>query len=56
MEKFYQILVKKLPYKLIYFCIIRAWAISTTGKYSGTVVSELTVSECIERFMSKYEN
>ena len=49
-EKFYHWFVKKLPKKLIYFSAIHLGAKITTGKYSKTIVPELTFMNALERF------
>ena len=49
MEKLLQTIAYWTPKKLRYFIVIDAWAKTTTGKYSDTVVNELTVSDMVER-------
>ncbi len=39
-----------LPRGLVYWCGIRLMASATTGKYSGTVVPELTGMEALKRW------
>ena len=47
---FYQTIAWWLPKKLIYFCLIRGWANSTTGEHSETVASEISADEMIKRW------
>jgi len=49
-EFFMHWLATKLPRKLVYYCTLNAAAHATTGKYSGTIVPELTAMDCIKRF------
>lgn len=56
MENFYRWLVRKLPKKLIYFATIQLMVEVTTGKYSETVVPELTLMDGIERFEKLNKN
>lgn len=42
--------VAKLPQKLIYFAFMHVMAHSTTGKYSHTIVPELTGMDAIKRY------
>ena len=51
---FYFWLSSKLPKKLIYFCAIRVVASATTGKYTNTIVSELTAMDAIKRYEMKF--
>lgn len=48
--KFYQRIVKYLPAKLKYITAIDVVAYSTTGKYSNTVVPDLSAMDAIKRF------
>ena len=43
-------LVKLLPNKLVYFCFMHVMAYSTTGKYSSTIVPELSGMDAIKRY------
>jgi len=40
----------KLSNEVVYYTLIRALAHATTGKYSSTVVTELTADEMIRRW------
>jgi len=42
-----------LPHGVVYFAVVRVWAYATTGKYDGTEVDELTVSESLSRWHAK---
>ncbi|GIK36549.1 MAG: hypothetical protein BroJett011_03820 [Chloroflexota bacterium] len=46
----YQWLAWQLPRELIYYVLIRAWAYATTGQYSNTVISEISMDEAIRRW------
>jgi len=39
-----------LPARIIYFCLIRAIASSTTGRYSETIVPEVPAMEVLRRW------
>ena len=39
-----------LPKRIIYFCLIRAWAKATTGKWSNTIGPEVRMDEVIKRW------
>ena len=43
----------KLPMRIVYWCIIRAWSIATTGKYSDTNVTTVTVDQMLKRLEKK---
>ena len=43
-------IVDKLPKKLLYFCFMHIMAYSTTGKYSNTIVPDLTAMDAVDRF------
>lgn len=43
-----------LPPKLIYWCMIRAIAETTTGKYENTIVPNLGAMEAVSRFARIY--
>ena len=49
-KSFYESLAWRLPRKLVYFCVIRMWAKTTTGKYGNTEVPALTVDEMLKRW------
>ena len=42
--------VDRLPRWIIYWCAMRLWVASTTGKYSSTIAPELTLDEAIRRW------
>lgn len=50
MSKVCQWLAWKLPRRLVYFCAIRLMVSATAGKYSGTVVPELTAIDALKRW------
>jgi len=47
---FWYFIVDLLPKKLVYFCFMKVMAYSTTGKYSSTVVPDLTGMDAIKRY------
>ncbi len=49
LETIYQKIAKIIPKKLRYFIVIDSWAKSTTGKYSDTIINELTVDKMLKR-------
>lgn len=49
-EKFWYWLVKKLPKKLLYFSFMQVTVEATTGKYSDTIVPEITAMDVIKRY------
>ncbi len=49
-EHFYQWLAFKLPAGLVYHAAIRLGAYATTGKYSKTVVPDLSLMDAIQRW------
>ena len=49
-ENFWRFLVKILPKKLMYFSYIDVVAYATTGKYSSTVVPELSAMDAVKRY------
>ncbi|MEI7999105.1 MAG: hypothetical protein WCH62_06340 [Candidatus Omnitrophota bacterium] len=52
MENFYRWLSYKLPKKLVYFTVIRAWANSTSGKYGNESPTGISCELVIERLES----
>lgn len=42
-----------LPKKLVYWCVIRAWAYATQGPYSSTVATSISASEVLNRWPVK---
>lgn len=49
-DKIYHLIANLLPRQLIIWCVIIVFSEATTGKFSNTVASELTVYEALERF------
>ena len=50
-DNFMHFLARKiLPKRLVYFCAITVGAYATTGKYSNTVVPDITFMEVIKRY------
>ena len=49
--KFWFWLVRKLPKSVVNFCFMHVMAHSTTGKYSGTIVPELTGMDAVKRYL-----
>ena len=52
-EKYWFWVSKKVPNKLVYFVLIRAWAYATCGKYGTTNATEITMDEVIRRWEHK---
>lgn len=48
--KFWYWLVDRLPNKLVYFCFMKVGAYATTGIYSNTDASEITMMHAIKRY------
>ena len=48
--KFYTNISRIIPRKIVYYCAINLMAYATTGKYSGTVVPELSGMDAVKRF------
>lgn len=40
----------RVPKRLVYFVVIRAWAYATTGKYGNTEARAITATEVVERW------
>lgn len=53
MEKFWMWLAWKLPKPLVYWCVARAGAYATQGKWGNTEVPKLTVIDTLERWSQK---
>ena len=47
---FYMWLSRKLPKRLLAVCAVQVLAQATTGKYSSTVVPEITAVDAVNRF------
>jgi hypothetical protein len=48
-ERFWLWVAKKLPHKLRYWVVISVWAEVTTGQYSDTLATDLTMAEALKR-------
>lgn len=48
-EKLYLWMAHRIPRKFLYWIAIRIGALTTTGKYSDTIVSELTLMDVLKR-------
>lgn len=42
--------VRQLPRKLIYWCLIQAWAEATSGEYGNEIVTKTTMGDAIDRW------
>lgn len=52
-EKYWFWISKKVPHKLVYFVLIRAWAYATCGKYGAENATTVTMDEVIRRWELK---
>ena len=52
-EKAGMFIAWRVPRWLVYFCVIRMGAETTTGKYSGTVVPDLKLMDAVKRWEKK---
>lgn len=52
-ERVWMRVVWALPKQLVYWCGVRLIAFATTGRYSATVVPELSAMEALERWSSQ---
>lgn len=43
-------IVKRLPKRVVYFCFLHVMSYATSGKYSGTIVPELSGMDAIDRY------
>jgi len=50
LEKVVMFLINISPKSVIYFCVIRMWAKTTTGKYGNTDITKITVDEMLRRW------
>jgi hypothetical protein len=50
MEKFWIWIAWRLPRPLVKWCAFRVAAYATTGRYSNTVVPELSMMDMLERW------
>lgn len=39
-----------IPSKIVYWCVIRAWAHATTGDHGDAIVSDVRVHEMLKRW------
>lgn len=44
-------IVRHIPNKIIGWCVIEVWAKTTSGKYSNTIISELTTTNMMKRWV-----
>lgn len=49
-ERFWFWLAWRLPRRLVYFAVIRAWAHGTTGQWGDTEAPGLRVDEALQRW------
>ena len=49
-DNFFHKIANILPRRIVKWCVIRVFAEVTSGTYSNTVASELTVFEALKRF------
>lgn len=49
-DKLWRWVASKLPRKLVYLAAIRMWAFATSGDYSDTDASTLTVVDALTRW------
>lgn len=49
-QKIMMWVVDRLPKVIVYLCFIKVVALATTGKYSNTVVPEITAMEALKRY------
>lgn len=54
-DKFFMWLAWKLPKRLVYMAAIRLASFATVGRYSDTVVPELTAVDAIKRWEDSYQ-
>lgn len=47
-NKIAQTIAYLLPWRLVYFAVVRAWAHSTTGKHSKRLVYNVTVPDLLD--------
>ena len=53
MERFYRWMAWKLPRRVVLWSAIRLIAFATQGKYSSTIVPELTAMDAVKRWTSE---
>lgn len=51
----YEYIANRLPKKLVYWCLIRGAAYSTTGEYSNQIVPKLSFFNVLERWHKQHE-
>ena len=49
-DKICEWIAYRLPKRVVYFCAIRLGAYATTGKFSKTIVPEVTFMTALERW------
>ena len=52
--KFYYWMVRFIPEKVKYFCFMHIMSHATTGKYSNTVVPDLSGMDAIKRYSDDF--
>ena len=50
MKNFWMWLAWRLPRRLVYMAVIRAWAHATQGPWSGDIVTEVRVGTALNRW------
>ena len=50
MDKICEWIAYRLPKRVVYFCAIRLGVHATTGKFSNTIVPEVTFMTALERW------
>lgn len=48
MNNFYEWLSRKVPRRFLYWCVIRAWVLLTTEKYTDRTPDEVSVFDALE--------
>jgi len=46
---------RRLPKTLVYYCATNLVAYSTTGKYSNTIVPEITAMDALKRYADDHK-
>jgi hypothetical protein len=55
MDRFWEWVAYALPYRVVYWCLIRAGALASTGQWSYQEVTEMRHRDVIERWSKFYE-
>jgi len=50
-DRFCYWIVRNMHNKILGWCVIEVWAKTTSGKYSNTITTELTVSDMMKRWV-----